>query len=80
MSVGQMHGPSAKCACWQFCVNNLKHHHKCFVSEFGGNINVETIAAFVDGGGNVLVAASSDIGEYHLFIKRTRGSLVGKTA
>ncbi|XP_026540190.1 dolichyl-diphosphooligosaccharide--protein glycosyltransferase 48 kDa subunit [Notechis scutatus] len=33
------------------------------VEDFGGNINVETIAAFIDGGGNVLVAASSDIGD-----------------
>ncbi len=32
-------------------------------TDFGGNINVETITAFIDGGGNVLVAASSDIGE-----------------
>lgn len=35
----------------------------CFLSDFGGNINVETITAFIDGGGSVLVAASSDIGE-----------------
>lgn len=34
------------------------------LSDFGGNINVETITAFIDGGGSVLVAASSDIGEY----------------
>ncbi|KAL1021103.1 hypothetical protein UPYG_G00008860 [Umbra pygmaea] len=33
------------------------------VEDFGGNINVETITSFIDGGGNVLVAASSDIGE-----------------
>ncbi|KAL7976154.1 hypothetical protein Chor_008251 [Crotalus horridus] len=33
------------------------------VEDFGGNINVETIAAFIDGGGNILVAASSDIGD-----------------
>uniref|UniRef100_A0AC11CHD1 Dolichyl-diphosphooligosaccharide--protein glycosyltransferase non-catalytic subunit n=1 Tax=Ovis aries TaxID=9940 RepID=A0AC11CHD1_SHEEP len=33
------------------------------VEDFGGNINVETISAFIDGGGSVLVAASSDIGE-----------------
>jgi hypothetical protein len=32
-------------------------------SDFGGNINVETISAFIDGGGSVLVAASSDIGK-----------------
>lgn len=40
----------------------------CF-SDFGGNINVETITAFIDGGGNVLVAANSDIGmEVETFI------------
>ncbi|XP_051895156.1 dolichyl-diphosphooligosaccharide--protein glycosyltransferase 48 kDa subunit [Pristis pectinata] len=33
------------------------------VEDFGGNINVDTIATFIDGGGNVLVAASSDIGD-----------------
>lgn len=33
------------------------------LSDFGGNINVETISAFIDGGGSVLVAASSDIGK-----------------
>ncbi|CAL1605336.1 unnamed protein product [Knipowitschia caucasica] len=33
------------------------------VEDFGGNINVETITSFIDGGGNVLVAASSDIGD-----------------
>ncbi|KAJ3589215.1 hypothetical protein NHX12_010062 [Muraenolepis orangiensis] len=33
------------------------------VEDFGGNINVETIASFIDGGGNVLVAANSDIGD-----------------
>uniref|UniRef100_W5MMW7 Dolichyl-diphosphooligosaccharide--protein glycosyltransferase 48 kDa subunit n=2 Tax=Lepisosteus oculatus TaxID=7918 RepID=W5MMW7_LEPOC len=33
------------------------------VEDFGGSINVETITAFIDGGGNVLVAASSDIGD-----------------
>lgn len=32
-------------------------------TDFGGNINVETITAFIDGGGNVLVAASFEIGE-----------------
>lgn len=36
--------------------------------DFGGNINVETITSFIDGGGNVLVAASSDIGQlFYLF-------------
>uniref|UniRef100_A0A3B3YHY2 Dolichyl-diphosphooligosaccharide--protein glycosyltransferase 48 kDa subunit n=1 Tax=Poecilia mexicana TaxID=48701 RepID=A0A3B3YHY2_9TELE len=33
------------------------------VEDFGGNINLETITSFIDGGGNVLVAASSDIGD-----------------
>ncbi|NXK13547.1 OST48 glycosyltransferase, partial [Herpetotheres cachinnans] len=33
------------------------------IEDFGGNINVETITAFIDGGGSVLVAASSDIGK-----------------
>ncbi|KAG9482708.1 hypothetical protein GDO78_011386 [Eleutherodactylus coqui] len=33
------------------------------VEDFGGNINVETISSFIDGGGSVLVAASSDIGD-----------------
>ncbi|XP_077424739.1 dolichyl-diphosphooligosaccharide--protein glycosyltransferase 48 kDa subunit [Vanacampus margaritifer] len=33
------------------------------VEDFGGNINVETITSFIDGGGNILVAASSDIGD-----------------
>lgn len=36
------------------------------LSDFGGNINVETISTFIDGGGSVLVAASSDIGECRL--------------
>lgn len=33
------------------------------VEDFGGNINVETISSFIDGGGSVLVAAGSDIGD-----------------
>lgn len=36
------------------------------LSDFGGNINVETISTFIDGGGRVLVAASSDIGKSDL--------------
>lgn len=42
-----------------------KMHYFCFffvLADFGGSINVETITSFIDGGGNVLVAASSDIG------------------
>lgn len=39
------------------------HCVRGLLSDFGGNINVETISAFIDGGGSVLVAASSDIGE-----------------
>jgi len=31
--------------------------------EFGGSVDVAAITGFIDGGGNVLVAASSDIGE-----------------
>uniref|UniRef100_A0A8C5WGM2 Dolichyl-diphosphooligosaccharide--protein glycosyltransferase 48 kDa subunit n=1 Tax=Leptobrachium leishanense TaxID=445787 RepID=A0A8C5WGM2_9ANUR len=33
------------------------------VEDFGGNINVETISSFIDGGGSVLVATGSDIGD-----------------
>ncbi|XP_061197195.1 dolichyl-diphosphooligosaccharide--protein glycosyltransferase 48 kDa subunit-like isoform X3 [Saccostrea echinata] len=33
------------------------------VEEFGGSIDVAAITNFIDGGGNVLVAASSDIGD-----------------
>ena len=33
------------------------------VVEFGGSVDVQAITSFVDGGGNVLVAASSNIGE-----------------
>lgn len=38
------------------------------LSDFGGNINVETISTFIDGGGSVLVAASSDIGKSDLIL------------
>jgi len=33
------------------------------VEEFGGSIDVSSITNFIDGGGNVLIAASSDIGD-----------------
>jgi oligosaccharyltransferase complex subunit beta len=33
------------------------------VEEFGGSVDVQAITNFIDGGGNVLVAASSNIGE-----------------
>ncbi|XP_005101160.1 dolichyl-diphosphooligosaccharide--protein glycosyltransferase 48 kDa subunit [Aplysia californica] len=33
------------------------------VEEFGGSIDVASITNFIDGGGNVLIAASSDIGD-----------------
>lgn len=33
------------------------------VSEFGGSVDVQAITNFIDGGGNVLVAASSNIGD-----------------
>jgi hypothetical protein len=32
-------------------------------AEFGGTVDVQAITNFIDGGGNVLVAASSNIGE-----------------
>lgn len=32
-------------------------------SEFGGSVDVAAITNFIDGGGNVLVAGSSDIGK-----------------
>ena len=47
---------------YYFC--ELVMNFWCALSDFGGNINVETITAFIDGGGSVLVAASSDIGKY----------------
>ncbi|BHF81213.1 hypothetical protein SprV_0702434300 [Sparganum proliferum] len=34
-----------------------------FLKEFGGNIDVKKLTRFVDEGGNILVAGSSDIGE-----------------
>ena len=34
------------------------------ILEFGGSLNVRAITDFIDGGGNVLVAASSSIGKY----------------
>jgi len=34
-----------------------------YVIEFGGSVDVPAITSFIDGGGNVLVAASSNIGE-----------------
>ncbi|XP_053547905.1 dolichyl-diphosphooligosaccharide--protein glycosyltransferase 48 kDa subunit-like [Bombina bombina] len=33
------------------------------VEDFGGNINIDTITSFIDGGGSVLVTAGSDIGD-----------------
>lgn len=33
------------------------------VEEFGGSMTVEAITSFIDGGGNVLVAASSNVGD-----------------
>merc|ERR1719411_588393 len=33
------------------------------VEEFGGSLNVRAITDFIDGGGNVLVAGSSSIGD-----------------
>lgn len=34
--------------------------------EFGGSLDVAAITNFIDGGGNVLVAASSDIGMFNV--------------
>jgi oligosaccharyltransferase complex subunit beta len=34
-----------------------------FCLEFGGTIDVAAITSFIDGGGNVLVAADSNVGE-----------------
>lgn len=34
------------------------------ITEFGGSMTVEAITSFIDGGGNVLVAASSNVGMY----------------
>ena len=35
----------------------------CILIEFGGNINVQAITDFIDRGGNVLVAANSNVGD-----------------
>lgn len=35
-----------------------------FFAEFGGSLNVRAITDFIDGGGNVLVATSSAIGQF----------------
>lgn len=43
------------------------------VEEFGGSLDVASIVSFIDGGGNVLVAASSQVGE----AVRTLASEVG---
>lgn len=45
-----------QCACSVFIST-------CWFLEFGGSIDVNALTNFVDGGGNVLVAASSNIGE-----------------
>lgn len=45
-----------------FTCNSSLHVH-LFFKEFGGSIDVNALTNFVDGGGNVLVAASSNIGE-----------------
>lgn len=70
-------GPPEGANLWLGLVCSLPSLHRCqrssernllslslvLLSDFGGNINVETISTFIDGGGSVLVAASSDIGE-----------------
>lgn len=32
-------------------------------AEFGGNLDIQAITSFIDGGGNVLLAAGSNVGE-----------------
>lgn len=48
--------------CHHICSPVLQKWLWCF-AEFGGAIDVQAIASFIDGGGNVLVAANSNIGE-----------------
>lgn len=43
-------------------MNNVNPGH-CLDAEFGGDIKVSTITEFIDKGGNVLVAANTNIGE-----------------
>ena len=42
---------------------NVNHQCKLIFLEFGGSIDVAAITNFIDGGGNVMVAASSNIGK-----------------
>lgn len=42
---------------------NFKNYLFLF-AEFGGSIDVQAITNFVDNGGNVLVAGSSNVGKY----------------
>ena len=47
---------------------NLKlHTTRCTHIEFGGALNVAEIVKFIDEGGNVLLAASSDVGKWLRF-------------
>ena len=36
---------------------------RIFFSEFGGSVNTAAVTSFIDGGGNVLIAANSNVGE-----------------
>lgn len=54
------------------CFKKKKNKFKCcaffLYVEFGGSLDVAAITNFIDGGGNVLVAASSDIGEFQILM------------
>ena len=41
----------------------LRSYLTCPLSEFGGSLDVQAITNFIDGGGNLLVAGSSQVGE-----------------
>lgn len=43
-------------------VNAIPANHFC-VSEFGGSVSVQAISEFIDGGGNVIVTANSNVGD-----------------
>lgn len=47
---------------WFSIISFLVTCQFCFV-EFGGSLSVSAITEFIDGGGNVLVAASSNVGD-----------------
>ena len=49
---------------YSYCYTNYNKNVCLLVSEFGGSLNVRAITDFIDGGGNVLVATSSAIGQF----------------